>query len=284
MAAYHYEMLLKQTPRNSTAANNLSVIYDEMGAVTTKISLLREAQRRKDSAYVSANLATAYAKAGFIRDATNYLEQVPVGEQQENIVQAAYRTVSQQTESDHKISQRLHNLVNIQKGLIGTKALAQLSETDKSLLQQFVGEWQLGDTTVVRITMDDEALAAEITTENNYYEHAGYKVRAQYQPGLLELNAELDEASLKQRPTPKGVYGLTGNALRSFAGLGGSTLLSGALSRPHARVKLILLPGERDTLYGLKANALTNDGSEHEPQLLLNAEEVHLTKLVHGDE
>jgi tetratricopeptide (TPR) repeat protein len=79
MAAYHYEMLLKQTPRNSTAANNLSVIYDEMGAVTTKISLLREAQRRKDSAYVSANLATAYAKAGFIRDARDYLEQVPVG-------------------------------------------------------------------------------------------------------------------------------------------------------------------------------------------------------------
>jgi tetratricopeptide (TPR) repeat protein len=45
MARHHYEILLQQTPLNSTVSNNLSVIYDEMGAVTTKISLLRGAQR-----------------------------------------------------------------------------------------------------------------------------------------------------------------------------------------------------------------------------------------------
>ena len=79
MAAHPYKILRAQSPSNSTIFNNLSVIYDEIGAVTTKITLLREA-RSKKNAYVSANLSRTYAKAGFLADAITVLEDVPASD------------------------------------------------------------------------------------------------------------------------------------------------------------------------------------------------------------
>ena len=275
MARHHYEILLNQTPRNSTVANNLSVIYDEVGATTTKISLLRGAQRRKDSTYVSANLATAYAKAGFLSDARDCLDHVAASDQQETIVQAAYRTIRDQTESDRQITEKLDKLVNVQRNLFQTKALAELHKTDDDLLDLFVGGWRLEESTVIRITPELGKLTATISTENSYYEHAHYKVTAVYEPGLFQLDAQLDEASLKQRATPNPIGDAVRNALVALG------------SRPPERFKLILLPGESDVLYGLRVYLATRKSegtllagaqSDEELQAMLNAAEVKLTK------
>ena len=275
MARHHYEILLNQTPRNSTVANNLSVIYDEVGATTTKISLLRGAQRRKDSTYVSANLATAYAKAGFLSDARDCLDHVAASDQQETIVQAAYRTIRDQTESDRQITAKLDKLVNVQRNLFETKALAELHKTDDDLLDLFVGGWRLEESTVIRITPELGKLTATISTENSYYEHAHYKVTAVYEPGLFQLDAQLDEASLKQRATPNPIGDAVRNALVALG------------SRPPERFKLILLPGESDVLYGLRVYLATRKSegtllagaqSDEELQAMLNAAEVKLTK------
>jgi hypothetical protein len=104
---------------------------------------------------------------------------VPVGEQQESIVQAAYRTIKDQTETDRQIAEKLDRIVKAQKGLFATKALEELNETDEELLQRFIGEWQLGESTVVRITPEAGKLTSTISTENSYYEHAFYKVTAE---------------------------------------------------------------------------------------------------------
>src|ERR1700730_14578386 len=275
MARHHYEILLNQTPRNSTVANNLSVIYDEVGATTTKISLLRGAQRRKDSTYVSANLATAYAKAGFLSDARDCLDHVAASDQQETIVQAAYRTIRDQTESDRQITAKLDKVVNVQRNLFETKALAELHKTDDDLLDLFVGGWRLEESTVIRITPELGKLTATISTENSYYEHAHYKVTAVYEPGLFQLDAQLDEASLKQRATPNPIGDAVRNALVALG------------SRPPERFKLILLPGESDVLYGLRVYLATRKSegtllagaqSDEELQAMLNAAEVKLTK------
>jgi hypothetical protein len=264
------------------------VIYDEMGALTKRISLLRGAQRRKN-AYVSANLATAYAKAGFIGDARDCLQQVSIGEQQENIVQAAYRTIKDQTESDRQITEKLDRLVKAQKNLFGKIALEELNNTDEELLQRFVGEWQLGESTIVRITLEAGKLTGAISTANSYYEHACYQVTAEYEPGLLQLDAQLDEGSLKERPTPNRVANaLPGVSAGILGSLASPSLLGTAFNRPDERFKLILVPGEPDVLYGLRNyltgrrsdRIMTIGKSEEEPQAMLNAREVQLTKRV----
>ena len=283
MAAHHYEILLEQTPLNSTASNNLSVIYDEVGAVGRKISLLRNTQRRKDNAYVSANLATAYAKAGFLRNARDCLEQVSVGEQQVNIVQAAYRTIKDRSEGDRQIVTKLDSVAKLNRDLIETRALAALNETDEELLARFIGEWQLGGSTIVRISKEDGKLAGTISTENSFYEHTQYKVTAEYEPGLLQLNAQLEEASLRERLAANELLGgHPGLGLRGSNSLAASSLLQGAFNRPDERFKLMLVPGEPDVLYGLKTISYSTSGgkSEEEPRAMLNATEVHLRKRV----
>jgi hypothetical protein len=237
--------------------------------------LLRGAQHRKDSAYVSANLAIAYAKAGFIADARNCLEQVSVGEQQESIVQGAYRAINAQTESDRQITEKLDTLAKVQKNLFGMHALAELNTTDEELVQRFVGEWQLEESTVVQITMEAGKLSGTICTENTYYEDARYQVTTEYEPGLLQLDAQLEEGSLKERPSPKQQVVNALAMLRAF-------------NRPDDRFKLILVPGKPNILYGLRSHLtgrksegiLTAGNSQDEPQAMLNAREVRLTKRV----
>jgi tetratricopeptide (TPR) repeat protein len=118
MAVHHYRILLEQRPGYSIATNNLSVIYDEIGAASKKISLLRGAVGRKDNSYVAANLATAYARAGFIDDARGYLLDIPADEQQEPIVRGAYRNIREQTEADEQLSNKLEQLTNLEKSII----------------------------------------------------------------------------------------------------------------------------------------------------------------------
>jgi hypothetical protein len=95
---YHYGILLKQRPGYSMATNNLSVIYDQIGATTKKISLLQAAVPLKDNSYVAANLAIAYAKAGFVDNASEHLQDIATSEQQEGIVRSAYKHIADQLE------------------------------------------------------------------------------------------------------------------------------------------------------------------------------------------
>jgi hypothetical protein len=207
-------------------------------------------------------------------------------------VQAAYRTIKDHTERDRQITERVDRLVSALKNLFGTKALAELYKSDEELFQHFVGEWQLGESTVVQITNEAGKLSGTISTENSYYEDARYQVTAEYQPGLLQLDAQLEEASLKERPTPKRVPGQVVNALAGIglAGSGGgpdSSMLR-AMNRPDDRFKLILVPGEPNILYGLRSHltsrksggTLLTEKSEEEPQAMLNAREVQLIKRV----
>jgi tetratricopeptide (TPR) repeat protein len=291
MARHHYGVLLQQTPLDSTAANNLSVIYDEMGAVTKKVALLQRAQRRKDSAYVGANLATAYAKAGFIEDARDCLQQISVIEQQENIVQTAYRVIKNQTDNDQEIVKKLDRLAQVQRNMFGVNIQEELIRTDEELVQSFVGEWQSGDATIVIITVEAGNLTAKISTENKDYEYASYHVTTEYEPGLLQLYAQLEEASLKERPkseisrTPNALRGVFGAAI---TGLTIPSLLGGnALTRPVESFEIIVVPGEPDVLCGLECvfsgprpTGIFGGSMKRkdEAQSMLDAKEVRLTR------
>ena len=296
MAAHHYEILRHQTPRDTTVANNLSVIYDQLGAVTKKISLLRSARRSgKDDAYVAANLATAYAKAGFLADARECLKDISIDDQQEGIVRTAYDTINSQNESDTKTGNKLVQLSNMENAFIHGKALNQLNETDDGLLSKFLGRWQLEESSdfavhlILVIALQGGAVAGTISTENAYYEHADYNVTTHYEPGLLVLNAQLNEASLKDRPEVhrRAVNALTAGfgslGLSGPGGIGGGlatpSLMERVFNRPDAQLKLVLVPGESDSLHGIKATSRTaTNGDKEESQMMLNAKEVHLTR------
>ena len=161
------------------------------GRSLLKYRCCAERSTGKDSAYVSANLATAYAKAGFIADARHCLEQVSVAEQQESIVQAAYRTIKAQTESERQITAKLDALVKLQQHLFGTSALAELNKTDEELLQCFVGEWQMGKSTAVQITIEAGKLSGTISAENSYYEVARYQVTTEINRGCFSWTPNL---------------------------------------------------------------------------------------------
>jgi len=74
-----------------------------------------------------------------------------------------------------------------------------LERTNKELLNGFLGEWDLEEGRVLKISKSGAELSDEMTLENKYYEYGKYKIEARYQAGLLELDARLDEISLKPR-------------------------------------------------------------------------------------
>jgi tetratricopeptide (TPR) repeat protein len=282
MAAYHYRILLTQRPGYSMATNNLSVIYDEIGATGEKVSLLREAVRRKDNSYVAANLATAYARAGFIEDARGYLQDIPAGEQQEAIVRAAYRNVVDQVKADKQVSEKLEQLIKIEKDLVYDDGLSQLDQSSHELLLRFVGEWAVPNRMTLSITEDNGKLNCELTAQTEYYEHASYNITIRYEPGILEVDAALDEKSLKERRTPTRSGSPAGEAM--FGGLGGiggalptNTLLGIAFSRPSEACLFVLVPCEGESLIGLHANS-SRAGLQKREQTLLGAKQVKLTK------
>jgi hypothetical protein len=273
MAAHHYKILRIQSPRNSTVFNNLSVIYDEVGAVPTKIDLLREARHRND-AYVSANLARAYAKAGFLADAREALKDVPAHGQQEGIVQAAYRDIEEERQVDDDLVEKLERLIKKQRRLIEKNALSQVNETDDGLLQKFVGGWQLEVGSVLKLWTERGEVLSTIVVSDNYYEYAMYKISTRYQPGLLEVNATLDETSLKPRAEPNAVTGIGAGSLGAFGSTTVNALSLLSRTRSYARVKLLLIPGEDASLRGFK----TTSEAEKHAEAMLNAQEVHLIR------
>jgi hypothetical protein len=121
-------------------------------------------------------------------------------------------------------------------------------------------------------------LTCELTAENEYYEHASYNVTTHYEPGLLELDAVLDEKSLRERAGAKvssvGLFG--GLSGIGFGGLAANSLLGTALNRPREGLKIVLVPGEPDTLFGLQA--IKPSGGLEKSQSLLGAKELRVTR------
>jgi len=57
--------------------------------------------------------------------------------------------------------------------------------------------------------------------------------------------------------------------------------LERALNRPDAQLKLVLVPGESDSLDGINATSRTStSGDKEESQMMLNAKKVHLTRVI----
>jgi hypothetical protein len=127
-----------------------------------------------------------------------------------------------------------------------------------------------------------QGVVSEIVVASKYYEFATYKIRARYQPGLLELDATLDGSSLKPRPQSEEVEAAGGGILGGFGSLGNAlytpTLLTRAMHRPDERVLLLLMPGESGSLSGIKASSSTNNDQAKQSQVMLNAKKVHLTR------
>lgn len=278
MAAHHYRILLNQRPADSISMNNLSLIYDHLGATTKKIALLRDAIGLKDNSYVAANLAIAYAKAGFIDDARKSLQDITANEQQEGIVRTAYRNISDQLETEKEINQKLERLIELAKVLVYEGGLIQLHESQNEMQSRFLGGWQAPSGMVLSITEDKGQLKCALKVENEHYEHAVYNLTSQYEPGILELDAALDEKSLKLRPAALRGAGL---AFGSLGGIGnaliGGGLLGSALNRPGDVCYFVLVPGEGGTLVGLLATT-SRPGLVEREKALLNAKQVRLTR------
>jgi hypothetical protein len=245
---------------------------------------LRGAAPLKDNSYVAANLAIAYAKAGFIQDARENVQNVAVNEQQEDIVRAAYRNISDQLEHEKDIIGKLERLIELEKHIVYDAGLAQLNVSQDELLRRFVGEWEGPSNTLLSIDEENNELRCKLRVENEYYEHASYKIKTRYEPGILQLDATLDETTLKERATASRATARAG--LGAFGGIGGignalttSTLLSSAFNLPSEVCLFVLVPGEGGSLVGVLATGSRSALGEKE-KTLLNAKQVNLNRSV----
>jgi hypothetical protein len=157
-------------------------------------------------------------------------------------VQGAYRTIREQDETNDGITQKLERLVKTQRVLIEKTALTQVGKTDDELLQTFVGDWQLDDGSVLKLWIENSKLTSSITTQSKDYESVTYKIVTRYQPGLLELDATLDELNLKLRAEPEvAPAGIGGGLLGGFGSMVGNalSLLGSMTTRPSSRMMLL---------------------------------------------
>ena len=129
---------------------------------------------------------------------------------------------------------------------------------------------------MLKISKSGAELSGEMTLENKYYEYGKYKIEARYQVGLLELDARLDEPSLKLRAevsdtAGKGILGGFGFG-HGAGGLGSvyrPSVLGLMLNRPEERIILVLVPGE-PIICGISAATATAKDGAKESRVMLN--------------
>jgi hypothetical protein len=169
----------------------------------------------------------------------------------------------------------------LERHIVYDEGVPQLDHSETELRVRFLGEWEIPGGMVLSIKENDGELSYALTAANDHYEHASYSITPRYEPGMLELDATLDEKSLKERPTSRGSTVLVGGGM--FGSLGGtlastSSLLGMAFSRPSEACVLVLLPGANGELVGLLATG-SRTGLLKKDQTLLSAKEVRLKKL-----
>lgn len=275
MAAYHYGLLRDQSPTDSTVANNLSIIYANIEAEGSRIALLYNAQKRKDSTYVSANLARAYAEAGFIDLAKEALTHIKSWDSEQQIVRQAYRSIENRLSQDKSAIEKLEQAVAIQREIFNAGALKQLSVSPKQLQESFVGSWRIqGEETYLHLEKSGEGLKAQIQVATKDVEKANYKdLKVNYEFGLLQITGALDESSIIEKPT---------DGIGESKGLLGRRMMARSLlffDRPPSGLKLILIPIEEGLLSGVKMEVSESDLKSDSIKQMLDSKKVELTKL-----
>lgn len=177
----------------------MSTIFDNLDADSKKVSLLQGAQNKKDSTYVSANLAKAYAGAGFLDKARDCLEHLTKEQQREPIVISAYEKIESVEKENEEINSKLLEASKHQRRLVDEILMSDnIIISSNDALKELIGFWKVDDKTLMSISYKEETLEVGIKTSNQDYSSAHYKTEASFQNGILEIQATLNIDSLVQ--------------------------------------------------------------------------------------
>ncbi|MDG1286574.1 MAG: hypothetical protein P8P30_03305 [Rickettsiales bacterium] len=254
----------RQSPVDSITSNNLSTIYDSLDANGEQVALLYGAHNKKDSSYVSANLAKAYADAGFIEKAKKCLEHLTKEQQRETIVIGAYEKIESVEKNNEAVNEKLAEAISLQRNLMN-EALASAASLPQDLASSdFSGSWGIGGETSSLVIPNKDILEITLHTSNQDFKKAKYSTESTYQDGILEIQASLDMNSLTQ----------SGEVSTRGLGLLSSPLLF-STNRPPDHVNFLLFMNKNGMLKGLR---WTVDTNKSDIQNMLNAETVYLTK------
>jgi tetratricopeptide (TPR) repeat protein len=138
LALQQYRLLLEQNPKNTSALNNIALLYKELGLEGEHDKFLHLAMEQ-GSAHAKGNHIINLVEKGFFVDAQNLIKTLSVKEKNEERILDAIRHLDKAREIQSENLNKLTPLLNTYKKLIGN-AISKPEEPSK-----IIGVWKSGN-------------------------------------------------------------------------------------------------------------------------------------------
>ena len=139
LAVYHYNLLLKQDPQNTSALNNLALLYEKLGDMAEHDKLLSLAIKY-GSSHAKGNYIIDLLEKGFVSEAERLLESLTDEEKKEKRILDAVRHLERTKENQKEKTAKISLLPKLYKKYIDISI--KNSGADSSKL---AGVWQNGN-------------------------------------------------------------------------------------------------------------------------------------------
>jgi len=186
LALMNYQTMLRFTPDNAAALNNIGIIYGEMEMLARQSDSYKKAVE-KGNTLAAANLAYEYIKAGFMDEATEVLNKAKEKEDVHPNVGSALATVAGTKEAESKTEQEALSAAREQRQFVLSFAQAYFNEPSTN--PQYEGSWRFSDGVEVEIRRKNSEL--EIRWERNDREH-NITMRTQNRGALITKYSRQD--------------------------------------------------------------------------------------------
>lgn len=170
LALFHYKTLLELNPKEATTLNNIAILYDSLKMPILSVNNYKKSFDLNET-LAAANLSYRLMDAGFIDEASKYLEQAKLQTNPHPNVSRAIAAIPDKLESENKKESKTLDAAREQRRFFLSFAEAYFSQREGS--PQFPGVWSFSDGTYVTITQVGSQINATWVTKTEEFKFEG---------------------------------------------------------------------------------------------------------------
>ena len=166
----HYKTLLRFTPDNDAALNNIAHAYALLEMPMRAVKFFKKSTEF-DNTLAMSNLAERFTHAGFAEEALQILDKAKQQTDMHAKVGSAISEISEKEETESKTEELMLNSASEQQKFLLSFAEAYFPE--KPDLPNFKGVWQSADGIEMTITQSEDQIEANCVSDNVKYKFEG---------------------------------------------------------------------------------------------------------------
>jgi Flp pilus assembly protein TadD len=170
LALLHYKTLLEFNPKEATSLNNIAILYDSLKMPISSVNYYKKSFDLNET-LAAANLSYRLMDAGFIDEASRYLEQAKQQINPHPNVGRAIAAISDKIESENKTESNTLEVAREQQRYFLFFAEAYFSQKPDS--PHFSGSWSFSNGVKVAITQNGSQINASWFTKTEEFKFEG---------------------------------------------------------------------------------------------------------------